>query len=272
MPPARSSGRLWWIVAAAPLALLVACAQEGDFGRRAPSAWNRLVDTTGSLAASVRDEPAAPFPLTDDERVMRDRAWRYLMPAAGQDVFTAALANLTRSRLLPPNWRSDDVEAYHRALVSESFRSPVSRYRRLGEDISADGRLIPAFVATALRVRDADALRLRGLSAIRSFSDDDVRHAAMRVAENRCLVAWVRLETGLRVSRYRYALDHLLIEVPEAAESVSAERSLGFLDTRRSLLDPLLPRDAEIRCGLVPAAGPLAATPEREMVPLVRKN
>lgn len=272
MPPARSSRRLCGIMAVTPLGLLVACAQEGDFGRPAPSAWNRLVDTTGSLAISVRDEPEAPFPLTDDERVLRDRAWRYLMPAAGQDVFTAALANLTRSRVLPPNWRSDDVDAYHRTLVSESFRSPVSRYRRLGEDISADGRLIPAFVATALRVRDADALRLRGLSNLRSLSDDDVRHAAMRVAENRCLIAWVRLETGLRVSRYRYALDHLHVEVPEAAEAVSAERSLGFLEARRTLLDPLLRRDAEIRCGLPPGDGPQAAAPVRGVVPLVRKN
>ena len=272
MPPARSSGRLCGIAAVAPLALLVACAQEGDFGRAPPSAWNRLVDTTGSLASGARDEPAARFPLTDDEGVLRDRAWRFLMPAAGRDAFTDVLANLTRSRLLPPNWRPADIEAYHHTLVSESFRSPVSRYRRLGEDVSADGRLIPAFAVTALRVRDADALRLRGLTSLRTLNDDDVREAAMRVAENRCLVAWVRIETGIRIARYRYALDHLLIEVPEAAEAVSVERSLGFLDARRALLDPLLPRDAEIRCGLAFANGPQAATPAREAVPLVRKN
>lgn len=273
MPPARSSARLRRIAAAAPFAILVGCVQEGDFGRAAPSAWNKLVDTTGSLAARARDEPSADFALTDDERTLRDRAFRFLMPAAGYDVFTGVLANLTRSRILPPNWRSDDPEAYHRGLVAASFRSPVSRYRQLGEDASADGRLIPAFAATALRVRDADTLRLRGLPSARTLNDDDVREAAMRVAENRCLVAWVRMEAGLRVLRYRYALEHLLLEVPEAAEAVSAERSLGFLDGRRALLDPLLPPDAEARCGLiaVEGAGVTADAAARRAGPLMRK-
>ena len=218
---------------------------------------------------------ALDFGLTDDERVLRDRAFRFLMPAAGYDVFTGVLANLTRSRVLPPDWRSDDPEAYHRGLVGGPFRSPVSRYRQLGEDASADARLIPSFAATALRVRDADALRLRGLPSAKTLNDDDVRQAAMRVAENRCLVAWVRLEAGLRVSRYRYALEHLVAEVPEAAEAVSAERSLGFLDGRRALLDPLLPRDAEARCGLFPTERPEAAlggaSAIRPVAPLMRK-
>ncbi|KQT20094.1 hypothetical protein ASG40_02195 [Methylobacterium sp. Leaf399] len=270
MPPARSQGRrrrtMAVIVAvAAPPAVLTACVQEGDFGRRAPSAWNGLVDSTGSLAAEMRGE-AAPFPYTDDERTLRDRAWRYLMPAAGRDAFTDVLANLTRSRVLPPNWRADDDTAYHETLVAESFRSPVSRYRRLGEDASADARLMPAFAATAARVRDADSLRLRGLPSLRTLNDTVVRDAALRVAENRCLVAWVRLETAARVARYRYALSHLLVEIPDAAEAVSAERSIVFLDGRRSLLDPLLARDAEARCGLLtPEGAPMAG-------PLVRKG
>ena len=235
-----------------PVALLLglaACAQEGDFGRPAPSAWNSLVATTGTLAADLRREPASAFPLTDDEQVLRDRAWRFLMPSAGRDAFTDLLANLTRTRVLPPTWRVADEAAYHETLLSDSFRSPVSRYRRLSEDVTADGRLIPAFVATAMRVKEADALRLRSLPYVRTLGDDDVRDAAMRVAENRCLIAWVRLETEGRIVRYRFALEHLLIAVP-TAEAVAAERSIGFLESRRALLDPLLPPDAELRCGL----------------------
>ncbi|GJE17662.1 hypothetical protein AIGOOFII_2378 [Methylobacterium marchantiae] len=258
--PVSPSGRMVRIASIAVSLLLSACAQEGDFGRPAPSAWNSLVATTGTVAARYRNEPASYFPFTDDERTLRDRAWRFLMPAAEREAFIDILANLTRTRVLPPNWRDDDVTTYHAALISGSFRSPVSRYRRLSDDITADARLIPLFVATAARVADADTLRLRSLPFVKSLDDENIRQAAMRVAENRCLVAWVRLETGVRSERYRYALQHLVIEVP-SVEGVSAERSLAGLDGRRALLDPLLPLEAEARCGLVEAPAPQAALP-----------
>ena len=94
-------------------------------------------------------------------------------------------------------------------------------------------------------------MRLRSLPFVKTLDDHDIHHAAMRVAENRCLIAWVRLETGLRAAGYRYALEHLLIEAP-GPEAVLAERTLAALDGRRPLLDPLVPPEAEVRCGLVP--------------------
>lgn len=247
--------------------LLAGCAQQGDLGRPKASAWNSLVETTGTLAARERSEPASPFPLTDDERTLRDRAWRFLMPAAGSDAFTDILANLTRTRVLPPNWRPDDVAAYHDTLLGEAFRSPVSRYHRLSEDIGADARLIPPFAATAARVKEADALRLRSLPFVRTLDDLDVRHAAMRVAENRCLIAWVRLETGLRAGRYRYALQHLVVEAP-SREAVLVERTLGALEARRAFLDPLVSPESEARCGLLPEVEAVVAAPR----PVVAKN
>ena len=240
--------------------VLCACVQQGDFGRPARSAWNGLVDTTGSLAARERDEPASWFPFTDDERTLRDRAWRFLMPAESRGLFDDALANLTRSRVLPANWRTPDPGAYHAGLLSEAFRSPVSRYRRLSEDTTADARLIPPFGSLAVRVVETDALRLRGLPFAKSLDDYEVRQAAMRVAENRCLIAWVCLEAARRAERYRYALEHLLAEVP-GPEAVPAERALGFLDARRALLDTLLPPDAAERCGLTAPVEAALASP-----------
>ncbi|RVU16118.1 hypothetical protein [Methylobacterium oryzihabitans] len=240
------------------LTLTGACAQMGDFGRPAPSAWNGLIDAAGEVAARERGEPASLFPYTDDERTLRDRAWRFLMPARERSLFEAALANLTRARVLPVAWRPSDPAAYFEAVTGEPFRSPVSRYRRLSDDLIADGRLIPAFAETAARVVRADAARLGSLPFIRTLDDADVRNAAMRVAENRCLVAWVRIETAARSASYRYALEHLMLEVP-GDEAVAAERALGFLDARRRLLDPLVPPEAEARCGLVPVGEGVAA-------------
>ena len=244
---------------AAPLAL-TACAQQGDFGRPAKSAWNGLIETTGTIAARERNEPASWFPLTDDEHTLRDRSWRFLMPAQPRGLFDAALDNLTRSRVLPADRRTETIASYHAGLLSEAFRSPVSRYRRLSEDTTADARLIPPFAALAARVLDTDGLRLRGLPFARSLEDYELRQAAMRVAENRCLIAWVRLEAGLRAARYRYALEHLLAEVP-GREAVPSERALAFLDDRRGLLDALLPLDAAERCGLVAPAPAALAEP-----------
>ncbi|GBU17420.1 MULTISPECIES: hypothetical protein [Methylobacterium] len=260
--PARSALPL------AGLALLGACAQQGDFGRPAPSAWNGLIETTGTLSARTRGEPASLFPLTDDEIALRDRAWRFLMPASTRDVFLDALANLTRARVLPPGWRWPDVADYHESLLGGPFASAVSRYRRLGDDATADARLIPPFAATAAKVAEADGLRLRSLPFVRTLSDDDVREAAMRVAENRCLVAWVRLSVAERIEGYRYAAEHLLIEVP-GPEAVAAERSVTALSGRRALLDPLLPPDAAARCGLAPGPAVSAAV---AAPPLVVKN
>ena len=258
-PGSRSAGLLLTLV-------LGACAQEGNFGRPAPSAWNSLIETTGTVAAHERGEASSAFPLTDDETILRDRAWRFLMPADGHAAFLDALANLTRARVLPSRWRRDDIPAYHNDLISEAFRSPYSRYRRLSDDVIADGRLIPIFAAVAGRVFDADGVRLRALPFSKSLDDWDVRQAAMRVAENRCLVAWVRLETSLRIARYRYALEHFLIEMP-GREAASAEQALAFLEGRRGLLDPLLPPDAAARCGL-------SETPVQALsaVPVVAKD
>ncbi len=241
-------------------ASVAACAQEGDFGRPARSTWNGLVETTGTLAARERGLPASASPLTGDEEILRDRAWRFLMPAQGRAAFEDALANLTRVRALPASWRPDDLPAYHDGLLDQGFRSPYSRYRRLSEDATADGRLIPSFAGVAARVFEADAMRLRALPLAKSLDEWDMRQAAMRVAENRCLVAWVRLETGLRIARYRYALEHFLVEMP-GREAVPAEQALAFLEGRRRLLDPLLPPEAAERCGLAEAAAIALAPP-----------
>lgn len=241
-------------------ALLASCAQEGDFGRPAKGTWNGLVETTGTIAARERGLMVSASPLTDDEEILRDRAWRFLMPAQGRAAFEDALANLTRVRALPTAWRPDDIPAYHDGLLGEGFRSAVSRYRRLSEDATADGRLIPSFAAVAARVFEADAMRLRALPLAKSLDEWDLRQAAMRVAENRCLVAWARLETASRVARYRYALEHFLVEMP-GREALPAEQALAFLEGRRRLLDPLLPPEAAERCGLAEAEAIALAPP-----------
>lgn len=252
------------LLAAAALVSLAACVQQGDFGRPAKSVWNEAIDATGALAADRRGEPVSAFPFTDDEELLRARAWRFLMPAESRSVFEDILANLRRARVLPPNSPFRDVASYGDALISGDFHSPASRYRKLSDDAAADGRLLPAFAAVAGAVLEADAARLQALPQAMDLAEAQVRDAAARVAENRCLIAWVRIEAAARAASYRHALVRLRITVP-GREGVPTERSVAFFDSRRGILDPLLPPDAEARCGLVPVdpvtalASPLVA-------------
>jgi len=245
--------------AGAALALLAACTQSGDFGRPRTGVWNGLIDTTGSFSTRDRGRLLLDSGLTDDEQTLRDRAWRFVQPASTFSAFQDALLGLASAHATP-TWRFDEVGAYYETLTAEPSRSPVSRYRQLADDATADARLIPIFTALAARVIDADAARLRSLPFAKTLDDADIRLAAQHVAENRCLIAWVRIETGLRLARYRFALEHLFAQAP-APESVSAERSLAMLAARRNLLVPLLPPDAAARCGLEAAALPVAEAP-----------
>ena len=265
--PTRGGGRrVRLLPACAALALLAACTQSGDFGRPRTGVWNGLIDTTGSFSTHDRGRLLLDSGLTDDEQALRDRAWRFVQPASTFAAFQDLLLGLASAHAMPPTWRFDEIGAYYDTLTAEPSRSPVSRYRQLGDDATADARLIPLFTALAARVIDADAARLRSLPFAKTLDAADVRDAAQRVAENRCLIAWVRIEAGLRLARYRFALEHLFAAAP-AQESVSAERALMMLAARRNLLDPLLPADAAARCGLEAAPLPVARA-----APLVVKD
>lgn len=224
--------------------------QTGDFGRPRPSVWNDLVlPAAGSAAAAARGEPVSPYPYTDDEEELRDRAWRFLMPAHERSWLERSVAEWVRTRILPVAAQPRDRTSYHRALLSEDFRSPASRYRRLSEDAVADGKLLGPFAAVAVRVLAADRLRRRSLPFIDGVTEKEAGNALARVAENRCLIAWVVEETAGRAERYRYALERLFMEAPQP-ESVAAERAVMAFDAHRRTLDglgaPTLPACAAV--------------------------
>jgi hypothetical protein len=228
-------------MAAALLAPLLAaglggCVERGDFGRVKRSAWNDIVQDTGSFAARVREEPVSISAFTDSEEEMRGRAWRFLVPAHDGAYLSRVLAELVATRVLPADMRRRDPTAYHQALVSEGGRSPASRYRRLSEDAAADARLLEPFARSANRVMAADRVRLAALDHASVVSPADVGNAYARVAENRCLIAWVQDALAFRLASYRYALEHLVIETPQT-QAVGAERSLAMLTAARSVLD-----------------------------------
>ncbi|MCX7341841.1 MAG: hypothetical protein NT037_15220 [Hyphomicrobiales bacterium] len=221
--------------------LLAACAPHvGDLGRARPSVWNEsLLPAVGDYVAWARDERVSPFHLTDDEVELRNRAWRFVMPAHERSWFLKEVQELARSRIIPVSWQSVDPNRYRVALLSDSFRSEHSRYRRLAEDVVADTALIAPFRAMAQRVRAADKVRLQVAGTSLAVTPPMPEHAEARVAENEGLVAWVRERMRHRLHSYRHALENLVVELP-SREAVAAERAIMALDAEVRAFDGLV--------------------------------
>lgn len=235
------------------LAALAACAPRGDFGRPAPSViGDRVLPFAGRAVAEMRGEPASWFMQTDDERELRARAYRFLMPAHEWQVAERMLADLARHRILPPPLAFHIRRSYWDALHFSRETSPAPLFRRISQDVTQDAALIPPLKAMAERVLQADQARLGFLLHVRDLDDRTAEEAALRVAENRCLIAWIRAEARERVERYRYALERLAVEAPQR-EAIEAERALTALGPVVATLDTL-------EVGSLEACGDLVAT------------
>ena len=245
--------------------------ERGDFGRPRASLWNDTVlPFAGRAVAISREEAVSFFIHTDDEIELRDRAWRFLMPAHERAFFQTQVSELARTRILPRMTRISGNEAYFSALRSSRGISPAPLFRRIGEDAAADRKLLPAFVDLAGRVLASDLARLQLFFHVRDFDEEQVENAAARVVENQCLIAWVHAEAKGRAVRYRYALERFAIEAPQA-EAAFAEREVLSLEADLGMfellgVDPLKDRrcKAEARAPAQPMSTtrPAAAEPE----------
>jgi len=218
--------------------LLSACSsyQTGDFGRRADNLYNNVVlPQAGIAAAWSRGEAVSLYPFTDDEIEMRDRAWRFLMPAHDKANMQQRLAELSYSRVLPPLPHSG-LNSYFLLLMAEDYRSVASRYNKIGQDIEADRLLMVPFSQAGARVCAADRVRILSLNRVGHLTPAQREQAVIRVAENRGLIDWVRRDMRQKVAAYRYALEHVTIEAP-MREAIRAEQALIALESAQLTLD-----------------------------------
>jgi hypothetical protein len=224
--------------------LLASCAADpGDLGRPRPNPWNDAIfPAAGAFAASARGEAVSGFPLTDDEIILRDRAYRFVMPphepVTARGWFDAQVQELARTRILPVSAQATVPGPYLHTLLARPFRSERSRYHRLVEDAQADRALIGPFRHVARLVAEADRIRLRAVA--HAVPEGPLRlRAEARVQENEGLVAWVHERLAFRVAEYRHALVRLVVKLP-AHEAVLAERAVMALEAELGLLAPLV--------------------------------
>lgn len=183
----------------------------------------------GGWSAAYREEAVSDFRMTDDENQLRDRAWRFVMPAHERNLFEREVSAFAYARILPVASQSSETADYHRGLTSGSFVSQASRYARLAEDASADRLLIAPFRGNAVRVVAADRVRLRVVEGSPLVPPEKHDPAYARVIENEGLILWVCERVNFRIASYRYALANLVVETP-SREAVRAERGLMALE------------------------------------------
>jgi len=214
----------------AVLAGAAASGCTGDFGRPQPNIWtDTILPQAGFWAASYRGEAASSFRMTDDENQLRDRAWRFVMPAHERSYFEREVSALVYARVLPVETQSAAISDYFGGLTRGSFASQASRYNRLAEDAHADRLLIAPFRGNAMRVVAADRVRLRTVDGSPLVPPDKRDPAFARVVENEGLILWVCERVTFRVASYRYALANLVVETP-SREAIRAERAIMALE------------------------------------------
>lgn len=196
------------------VAMLGACARPtGDFGRAESYPWEDSVPI-GVTAISG-------FNLTDQERDMRNRVWRYLESPQPYERLAGASDN-GRAKI--------EVARYYAWLRKQPFGSSPARFTRLAQDIDTDLATLPATFASICAVNEIDRRRGVAFNGVSGLDSAVARDAAGRQVENRAIVRDFVAAFDRRYESYAYALNHLLVETPHE-EAIAANEALTRMAT-----------------------------------------
>jgi len=225
---------LHWLVAAlAGATLLGGCALNGDFGRlRSDLVTDDMHAWVGRDAVGSIGGKPSEFPLTDNERRLRDLGFALIQPAYDRNRWNSAFAEYGFT-----GWRDGavfDPTAYWTHLEVAWRRSEASSYAQIVTDARNDVVRIEPFFATAARVVDIDHRRAEGLGRVAGragVSDAEANNALSRNNENTAVIEWVCRSLNERAASYRFALDRLVISTP-STRAADVELALNLLQSR----------------------------------------
>lgn len=208
---------------------LTGCARPtGDFGRAAPSVLHdEIMPAMGASRAAADGEPVSDFNLTDQEREMHDRVWRFLVAPHSRDWFYDTAVELQRTRLASDLDTGFSADRYYDYLRSERFQSSRVRYRKVADDVAIDIATIPETFAAICWVIEVDRQRAIAVTNVRLAGADAPGQVAARKWENQQKIAWFTRALRYRHLAYSTALERLLVETPhEEARLVDAQLAL----------------------------------------------
>ncbi|MEP3280155.1 MAG: hypothetical protein ABJN26_01720 [Stappiaceae bacterium] len=214
----RGRGAVKTILVGLLLFSAAACGRPvGDFNRAEPNViHDKVLPAFGNGLARARKEPVSNFPLTNDEKLLRNLGWGLVRPPHAGDWIAATIVEAQRTRITKAeDWRLDPRE-YFRLLISDKYRSSDARYDRVIADANADAQLVRPFCRVAERVNAADKERLAVIRRTPQVSQQRYAGATARVWENQQVIEWAERSMEFRLKAYKYAIEQLQIETPSA--------------------------------------------------------
>ncbi|MCT8971239.1 hypothetical protein [Microbaculum marinisediminis] len=229
-------------------AALAGCAAEaGDFGRPVKGYVNDvLLPDIGDRMARNRGEPVSDFMLTDDEKELRARSYRFIMPIH-LDAFRARNeTEWVRTRIWPDSrWRPDPT-LYYRLMRKDGYQSNYGRWNSIIDEITADIPLVLPYYVVWQEVCRADQQRQAALSRTVMLTPTEDADARARVWENRRVADWAVTGMRWRVESYAYAIQRTEIEIPTGRYEAEAN---AVLDRLRSEVEWLATAVSDPTCG-----------------------
>ncbi|WP_436639964.1 hypothetical protein [Microbaculum sp. FT89] len=229
-------------------AALTGCAAEaGDFGRPVKGYVNDvLLPDIGDRMARNRGEPVSDFMLTDDEKELRARSYRFIMPIH-LDAFRARNeTEWVRTRIWPDSrWRPDPT-LYYRLMRKDGYQSNYGRWNSIIDEITADIPLVLPYYVVWQEVCRTDQQRQAALSRTVMLTSEEDADARARVWENRRVADWAVTGMRWRVESYAYAIQRTEIEIPTGNYEAEADVALNRL---KSEVEWLAAGVADPNCG-----------------------
>lgn len=218
------------------LGLLSACARPtGDFGRARPDyVHDTLMPEAGKLRARMFEEPVSDLNWTDEEVLMHDLAWRFLVSPSAEDWFYDVLVQWQRTRIAPLRDTDRAYDRYYAFLRSEKFASSRIRYARVTDDVKADTSTMPRVFEAICAVEQVDRRRGIATDTLPVATQGVTAEVEARRQENNAYIDWFVRAAVYRYNSYLFALEALLIETPDA--------SAGKLDAAMQDLSRLVDR------------------------------
>jgi hypothetical protein len=212
--------------------LLGGCVTNGDFGRVRPELVNDGIhDWVGRDAVGSVGLPASEYPLTEDERALRDLAYPLIEPPYDRNRWDSVWREYGLGHRPPLAGAPVDRATYWSKLSATYRRSEASAYAQIVTDARNDVVRIEPFFALAGRVIDMDRKRTSSLAHVSGLTAPEQANAFARNNENGAIVAWVCRSLNARASAYRFALERLVIAAPSPA-AAEAERAYTLLAMR----------------------------------------